>query len=254
MNKKLFNLAKMICLLTMILASISCITRNTEKTDYPGNIVLDFKNDTLIYKVYENYSKINSDNIDQCEKFLEYKNSPESLEIYGADIADLYALFFNKNRDNVRLNNKVAVFYTVTYNGTQNDSVKEEIINYLLNKRDLQVSESTKEINAYKISIGNADKIAKYISKNNSEVNSRVILTDDNYELTNANLKILATVLNELYPNTFFYEGNEEMKCDLKIPLGQDINSIIDYLSENYGIDSNLSVGSIRAYEIKDKI
>ncbi|WP_277631670.1 hypothetical protein [Avrilella dinanensis] len=253
MNKKSLNLAKMICLLTMILASISCMTRNTEKTNPKGNIVLDFQNDTLNYKVYENQSKINSDNIDQCEKFLEYKNSPKSIEIYGADIADLYAIFFGKNRDNVQLNNKGAIFYTVIYNGKQNDSVKKDIINHLLNKRNLKVSESTKEINAYRISIGNADKITKYISGKSIEGKSKMVLTDDNYEITNADLSMLAIALNDLYPNTFFSENNDVTKYNLKIPLEKDIDSIIAYLYENYGIVSNPIANKVNTYEVKDK-
>src|SRR5690606_15931581 len=90
---------KIISILLLGLSFVAC--KHKESLDRvavatKGNIVLDFQNDTLNYKVYENQSKINSDNIDQCEKFLEYKNSPKSIEIYGADIADLYAIFLVK--------------------------------------------------------------------------------------------------------------------------------------------------------------
>lgn len=253
MSKMLLNLAKIICLLTMVLASISCDTRNTEKIDYLGNILLDFENDTLAYKVYENHSKVNSDNIDQCEKFIEYKSSPDSFEIHGGDIADLYAIFLNKNRDNVELNNKTAIFYTVTYNGTQNDSVKKGIIKYLIDIRKLKVVETSKEISAFKISIDNTAKIAKYISNKSVKDKSRMMLTDDNYEIMNADLSIFATALNDLYPNTFFSENNDVTKYNLKIPLEKDIDSIITYLNDNYGIKSNPINKKVNIYEIMDK-
>lgn len=252
MNNKLYNLAKMICILSIVLASISCNTRNTEKTNNLGNIVLDFKNDSLAYKVYENHSKISSNNIDQCEKFLEYKNSPDSFEIYGGDIADLFAIFFDKKRNNVRLNNKAAVFYTIKYNGIQNDSVKKDIINYLLNKRELKVLETTEEVNAYEISIGRTDKIAKHISNKNIEEGGRYALTDDNYELTNVNLTILVNALNELYPNSFFTKNNDVTKYNLKVSLGKNIDSIITYLNNNYGIESNPGTKKIDIYHINN--
>lgn len=253
MNKNLINLAKFVFLITIIIACISCNSKKTEKDEYTENIVLDVKADAFEYKVYENHAKVNSDNIDQCEKFFEFKSNAEGFEIYGADIADLYATFSKISRNNVDLKNKKAVFYTVIYKGKQSDSVKNEILNYLLDKRNLQVIEHFLEVNSLNITVGNSDKIAKYISKDGSKENSTTVMTDDNYELTNTNLKTLAVVLNDLYPNTFFYKGNEERKYDFKIPLGRDVNAIIDYLKETYGIESSPSVENITSYEIINK-
>src|SRR5690606_40989897 len=100
---------------------------------------------------------------------------------------------------------------------------------------------------------GNADKIAKQVSNKNIEEKSDMRLTADNYELTNCNLTILATALNELYPNTFFYEGKDKTRYDLEIPLQKNINSIKIYLSKNYGINSVPITKSVNIYEIKDR-
>lgn len=252
MNKDLINLAKFVFLITIILAFISCNSKKTEKDEYTENIVLDVKADAFEYKVYENHAKVNSDNIDQCEKFFEFKSDAEGFEIYGADIADLYATFSKISRNNVDLKNKKAIFYTVIYKGKQVDSVKNEILKYLLDKRNLQVVEHSLEVNALNITVRSSDKIEKYISKDSKE-GSTTVITDDNYELTNTNLKTVAIVLNDLYPNTFFYKGNEETKYDFKIPLGRDVNDMIDYLKENYGIESSPSVENITSYEIINK-
>lgn len=254
MNKNLIILVKIIFQLAIILTSTSCNTSNNEKNEYTENIILDVKTDIYEYKVYENHSKVNSDNIDQCEKFFEYTSNAEGFEIYGADIADLYATFSNIGRNKVELKNKKAIFYTVIYKGEQNDSVNNVITKYLLDKRNLQVAEYFSEVNAFTINVDNTNKIAEYINKNNSDESSRILLKVDNYELTNVNLKIIATTLNELYPNTFFYKGDDETKYNLKIPLKQDLNAITDYLSKNYGIESSPSVETIKFYEIINRL
>lgn len=254
MNNNFFNLAKIVFLTTLLLVNFSCNTRSTEQKEPTGDIILDIKTDDFEYKIYENRSKINSHNIEQCEKFTEYNNSSDGFEIYGADVADVFSIFENINRDNISLNNKEAIFYTVIYSGKQNDSVKKEILDYILDKRNLQVSTKLSKINVYGLKIVDSEKIVKYISEKKLGESSRLLLTDDNYELTNASLKNLTTALNELYSNAFFYEGDDNKKYDLKIPLGENIDEMIDYLSENYGLDSNSSVRKTQIYIIEDKI
>lgn len=253
-NKAFTNVAKMIVLFTIVLASISCNTKSSEKEGFTKNIVLEVQRDTYKYKVYENHSKVNSDDIEQCEKFFEYHNNLDGFEVYGADIADLFAVFLNISRKNVTLENKKAVFYTVLYNGEHNDSIKKEILNYLLDKRSLEVIEFSSEVDAFNLLVGDTDKLIKYRSNDNSGVSNKVSLKTDYYELTNANLKILETILNELYPNTFFYEGSDNTKYDFKIPLGLDTDAMIEYLIKTYGVDSQLSVITIKSYAVKDKL
>lgn len=68
----------------------------------------------------------------------------------------------------------------------------------MFDKRNLQIAEYFSEVNAFTINVDNTNKIAEYINKNNSDESSRVLLKDDNFELTNVNLKIITTTLNEL--------------------------------------------------------
>jgi hypothetical protein len=249
MHTKINN--TIINILVCIFFCFSCNTFNSDKK-FNKKQVLTFKNDSIEYTVFENSLKVNSDNISQCEKFLEINNSQNGFEIHGADIADLFSIFHNINKNNIDLRNRKAIFYSILYKGVVVDHVKTEIFQKLLDQRELKISKNSFKDSVNLLIDEDSIKIDQFLNRNNKD-EIKVLLSNDKYILINVNLRILSNTLNELYPNKFFYNGENQKRYNLEIPLGKNEESIIIYLQEKYGIRIEKIQKEIQTYVIIDK-
>lgn len=252
MNKiTFFMLTKMFILVSGFFVCCSCNTLISDKK-FKKELVLTFKNDSIEYTVFQNSLKVNSDNISQCEKFLEINNSQNGFEIHGADIADIFSIFHNINKNNIDLRNRKAIFYSIIYKGVVVEDIKKEIFQKLLEQRDLKISK-----NIFKDSVNlligeDSIKIDQFLNTNNKD-EIKVFLSNDKYILINVNLLIFSNTLNDLYPNRFFHKEDNQKRYNLEIPLGKNEESIIIYLQEQYGIRIEKIQKEIQTYIIIDK-
>jgi len=244
-------LTKIFFLVSAFFISFSCNTLISDR-NLKNKQVLTFKNDSIEYNVFEKSLKVNSDNISQCEKFLEFETSQNGFEIHGADIADIFSIFYNINKNNIDLQNRKAIFYSIIYKGVVVDHVKKEIFQKLLDQRNLKISKNIVQDNVNLMNVEDSCKLDQYLNTK-TEIKIKVLLSNDKYNLINVDLLIFSNTLNELYPNRFFYKGEKQKRYNLEIPLGKDEESIIIYLQEKYGIRIEKIQNEIQTYIIDDK-
>lgn len=252
MNNNIYTHIKIFFLMCVFLVFFSCKTKIPDRI-VNDNQILSYKNDSIEYVVFENNSKLNSDSISQCGKFLEVENTKNGFEIYGADIADLYSIFYNINKNNIDLRNQTAISYTIIYKGIIDDNVRKDLFQKLLDKRGLIISNKqiSNEVNL--IEIENSTKLDLF-KNSKSDQDIKVLLGNDKYELINVSFVIFSNTLNNLYPNKFIYEGENQKRYNLEIPLGKDEDTMIKYLKEKYDININKTQKTIQTYIISDLI
>lgn len=248
MNHNPFKLfAKITYIITLLLIIISCKNQvNEEQTT-----ILNYKNNNIEYQVKESLSKSNSNDIEQCEKFLEYSNDTNGFKVNGATLGDLYSIIYSINPSKVELLDKKALFYSVVYKGEKDDAVLDDLFKQILNKRKLGISLTNRKIDLTVLSLENSKKINEYLSVD--AIESEIIYNEDKYICKNVNLEIFVKVLNNLFPNEFSYKGNLNDNYNLEIPIGLSKVEMIKYLYETYDINHNTELVSIEIYQLGKK-
>jgi len=231
----------------IIMLLLSCTKNNNIKKE-----ILNYKDTEVSYQVFEQLSKVNSDDIDQCENFLEYSSSNTSFELYGASIADVYSNLYDVDRSNVKLEDKKAIFYSINYNGIKNDSIIKDMVDKLLKSRNLKVTTTSQVVTVYYLPENTHQVLEKYTSVNAAEETS-VSFSNNEIELKNGTLAMLIGTLNEHYPNTFACNDKSTRKFNLTIPVLQTANETINYIKANYGISFTTENKRIQQYIISVK-
>ncbi len=236
-----------ILLLFIFLLLISCSKSNNNKIE-----ILSYKDNHISYQVFEQLSKVSSDDIDQCENFLEYNNSANGFEIYGASIADVYSNLYDVDRNKIKLKDKKAIFYSIIYKGPKNTEIIKDMVEKLLNKRNLNVLTASEVMTVYVLS-PTADQILnEFVNPNESDPSSVTFLNNE-IQLKNGTLSMLIRSLNEHYTNSFVYNENSSKKFDLKIPMTTSIDETIDYMHNKYGITFTKENQTMERYIISHK-
>lgn len=236
-----------ILLLSTILLLISCSKSNNDKIE-----ILNYKDNHISYQVFEQLSKVNSDDIDQCKNFLEYNNSANGFEIYGASIADVYSNLYNVDRNKIQLEDKKTIFYSIIYKGSKNNEIIKDMVEKLLNKRNLDVSKTPEIVEVYVLLPSAHQTLNEFVNSNESEASSVTFLNNE-IQLKNGTLSMLIQSLNEHYPNSFVYNNNSSKKFNLKIPITKSIHETIDYMQDKYGITFAKEKQTIEQYIISLK-
>lgn len=234
----------------VVSVSISCNNEDLQKIKQSkDNILLQEKTKDFQYSIFEDRTKVDSYNVEQCEKYLSFKSSSNGFEVYGADIADLFSLFYNVNKSSIDLQNKDAIFYTINYTGLKSDSMRVEIMQKLLSLRKLEVKEGSVIKKVFNLNEIDQDILDKH--KTDSKENS-VNLNRKSYELRGVNLIILINTLNNLYSNSFALKITDQNFYNFQIPLQIDKVKMIEFLKLKYGIGFLEAKNKLIKYEIRN--
>ena len=248
MNRQLSTFAKIISS-AIILASFSC-----KKTESSNNLILESKNNFESYQVHEEFKKIDKDGSNECEKFITFDRNDKGFEMYGADIADIFSVFTNKNRNDIILKNENNSFYSIVYKGKNHDSISKIILNKILDLKALKIDTIRAKNNMYAVENIDYQKINQFSNLiKDAEIKSYI--SNNLYKVENANISVLLTTLNDIFPKTFAtnYKQDDSKRYNFEFPLGKDKTDIINLFKDKYGVTFILTESEYANYIIEKK-
>lgn len=246
-----FNPFKLFIKITYIIAFLVIIISCKNQVSEDQTTILNYKNNNIEYQVNESLSKMNSNDIEQCEKFLEYTTSDDGFEIGGATLGDLYSIIYNINPSKIELLDKKALFYSVVYKGEKDDAVLDDLFEQLLNRRNLEVSSFNKNVSLATLSLDGSEKIQQHLGTNLDE--SEIVYEEGGYVCKNVNLELFVKSLNGIYFNEFSFKDDLKNKYNLEIPLGKSKDDMIKYLEVAYGFKISNELSTIEIHQIAMK-
>lgn len=250
--KNIYVLSSRITLSIFIAISlISCSIKNKTNNDSLEPLI-SYKNDSIEYIVYELSEKVDADNQEQCNHYLNFNESLNGFEINGADMADLYSFFYRISRKNIHLNSKEINYFNIDFKGIPKDTLKREIWNKIMEIKKMGITQTTKKQDIYILDPTNSQKLNQYLSKNQSQGTE---ITGNNKKTIykNATISMIVNNLNEWYSEKFVYTGNQPQKYDIEIPNGLSEAFILQYLKDQFGIKIEKSERSVISYTISEK-
>ena len=213
----------------IILIFISC----KKNENFTKSIILQENNDDYSYQIIKYNSKVNANNIDQCEKFLEYKSDENGYQIHGASIADLYSFFYNIKKYNINLISKDAIFYSIYFNGINDSIVNKNIFDKLLKLRKLEVININKELPVYVLS---RELNPKNLSYSTNQLETHIKISEGKLELQNCSINLLAERLSDMYNVKIISSNSTDEKYDFTVPINREVKETFKYLQSKYQI------------------
>jgi len=248
---KIFVLISRITLFIFIAISLICCAQKNKTNSDSLKPLISFKNDSIEYMVYEHSAKVDADNKEQCDHFLNFNEGLKGFEINGADMADLYSFLYQINRNYIHLNAKEINYYNIDFKGIPKDAIKKEIWNKMMEIKKIVITQETKNQEIYILDPTNSQKLNQYLSKNQSQ-GTDITGNNEKTIYKNATISMIVNNLNEWYSEKFVYTGNQPQKYDIEIPNGKSEVFIIQYLKEQFDIKIEKSERSAIFYTISD--
>lgn len=252
MNNNLLKLTIIFAFAATIVVSFSCKRNQEISKNETKKIIFEDKNENESYQVWEHIEKLDSNSIEQCEKFYQFESNELGFEIYSADLIDLISIFKSINKNEIKFDNNNGIFYTIKYQGKNNDSIANLIINKIIESNQLKIDTTIVKKEMLEILDINKEKLNHY--KNLENKDSSLILTNNILDMQNFNLFQLVSSLNDSYPNRFSTGStikiNTDDKFDFEIPLGNE-ESVVQLLSNKYGISFKLTDVDYKYYTIR---
>ncbi len=247
--KNIVVLVFRIILSVFIVMSLICCTIKTNKNNDSLKPMISYKNDSIEYIVYEHSAKVNAENKEQCDHYLNFNEDFNGFEINGADLADLYSFLNQISRNYIHLNIKEISYYNIDFKGGTNDSIKKEIWNKIMEIQKMVITQETKNQDIYILDPTNSQKLNQYLSKKQSQ-ETKIKGNNENTIFKNATLSMIVNHLNEWYSEKFVYSGNHSQKYNIEIPNGKSEAFIVQYLKDQFDIKIEKSQKSVTFYKI----
>ncbi|TXK71578.1 hypothetical protein [Mesonia sp. HuA40] len=199
-------------------------------------VIDEVYSDSISFTIYEGKNKTNADNDIQCTKYYSYKKLENGYEVRGADLRHLISFLQDVDLKDVIVDDRIDKnFYTLEYRGPDATAHKNHILKKFLDYYDLHINKNQKLEKGYTLGLEN-DKIKIYLAENNQ--NTSVEQNGSIVNMRNANLKILANVIQDLY-GVKVNTGKERENLqgyNINFDSGMSITSLQNFLNEKYGI------------------
>ncbi|MGO3689722.1 MAG: hypothetical protein ACTJF0_04635 [Psychroflexus halocasei] len=210
-------------------------------------IILEKQSPNTSYRIYETRVKTNEDDIEQCEKYMNYKVTKDGFTIKGADVYNLTSLLLNTSKKDIMISNNIDnKFFEIEFSGAINDKSKEKLLNEFLSKLNLKIDTSNQLEDNYELYINDQKLIREFESKNNE---TNVMVDGFHYSFKNINLMILASTLEDIYQKSFSAKENT-IQFDAELKAGKSLKKNLTYLNQNYGISYKINKTEATKYKI----
>lgn len=216
-------------------------------------VIDEVYSDSISYTIYEGKNKTNADNDIQCAKYYSYKKLENGYEVRGADLRHLISFLQDVDLNDVIVDASIDKnFYTLENRG-QDDAVhKNLILKKFLDYYDLRINKNQKLEKGYTVGLAN-NKIKIYLAENNQ--NTSVEQNGSLVNMRNASLKILASVIQDLYGvKVTTDKGQENLRgYNINFDSVMSITSLQNFLNEKYGIQFEEEEFSVLKYKVTKK-
>ncbi|WP_394907360.1 hypothetical protein [uncultured Mesonia sp.] len=213
-------------------------------------VIEEVHSDSISYTIYEGKNKTNEDNDIQCAKYYSYKKLENGYEVRGADLRHLISFLLDVDLKDVIVDNRIDKnFYTLEYRGSDATALKNLILKKFVEYYDLHINKNQKLEKGYTLGLEN-DKINIYVAENNQ--NTSVEQNGSIVNMRNANLKILASVIQDLYGvKVTTGKGQENLRgYNINFDSVMSITSLQNFLNEKYGIQFEEEQFSVLKYKV----
>ncbi len=167
-------------------------------------------------------------------------------------LKDLFGAILETDSKNIKFNSNLNLnqYYKVKITQKkEGKTVRKEILDYVLEKFNLNLTSEKLKYELFKIGIQDSLKLNNFISKSKDSV-SKIIFIKDTIKVKNITLKGIAKFLSETYNEDFINE-NDSLKIDYKWNR-TDIKNLILKLKADLGVSFSKKEGHKLIYMLED--